>query len=172
MKVLVLGDSITKGVIFDESKQKYVTIENGFVKKIAESFEKLTIDNLSLMGSTVTRGMTTLERLGDELESYDYTVIEFGGNDCDFDWAAVAQDPTIDHQSKTPIMLFKQTYSSLIEKIQSHGSKPIILSLPPIDAQKYFDWVSNGKNSDNILKFLGDKQHIARWQQMYNLAAL
>ncbi|MBE6830962.1 MAG: SGNH/GDSL hydrolase family protein [Ruminococcaceae bacterium] len=46
----------------------------------------------------------------------------------------------------------------------------MLLSLPPIDAQRYFAWISRGLNAENILRFLGDIEYIYRWHEMYNLA--
>ena len=79
MKILVLGDSITKGIVYDDIKKKYVFSDKSFVSLLKQ--DNLEIENVSLMGSTVTKGLQTLERLGSEVGNYDYTAIEFGGND-------------------------------------------------------------------------------------------
>lgn len=167
MKVLVLGDSITKGVIYDDQKQKYVFSDNTFVSMLQK--DKYEIENVSLMGSTVTKGMKTLERLGDEVSKYDYTAVEFGGNDCDYIWSEVAASPDSPHLCKTPIDKFRELYGEIISKIRSYGSKPVIVSLPPIDSDKFYQWIIKGLNEKNICDFLGEKEHLGRWQAMYNL---
>ena len=43
----------------------------------------------------------------------------------------------------------------------------MLVAPPPLDAGKYFGWVSRGLDADAILSFLGDVQHIARWQAGY-----
>lgn len=167
MKVLVLGDSITKGIIYDDAKGKYTFSDNSFVNLLKN--DNLEIENASLMGSTVTKGMKMLERLGDDVSKYDYTAIEFGGNDCNYTWAEVASSPDSAHLCMTPPEKFRSVYEELINKIRSLGSKPIIFSLPPIVSSKFYKWIIRGLNEENIFSFLGDKERLGRWQQFYNL---
>jgi lysophospholipase L1-like esterase len=51
---------------------------------------------------------------------------------------------------------------------------PVLVSLPPLDAEKYFQWIS--KNSDqaqkNILKYIGNISRIYSWHEQYNAAIL
>ena len=51
-----------------------------------------------------------------------------------------------------------------------HGGNPVLLTLPPIDAHRYFNWFTQGENVENILQWLGDIDRIYRWHEMYNLA--
>ena len=75
------------------------------------------------MGSTVTKGLQTLERLGSEVGNYDYTAIEFGGNDCDFVWSEVANSPDSPHLCKTPLEKFRVVYEEIVRKVRALGSK-------------------------------------------------
>ena len=122
------------------------------------------------MGSTVTKGLQTLERLGSEVSNYDYTAIEFGGNDCDFVSSEVADSPDSPHLCKTPLEKFRVVYEEIVRKVRALGSKPVIVSLPPIDSSKFYKWIIRGLNEANISAFLGDKERLGRWQQYYNLA--
>lgn len=167
MKVLVLGDSITKGIVYDDIKGKYVFSDNSFVNLLKS--DNIEIENASLMGSTVTKGMKMLERLGDEVSKYDYTAIEFGGNDCNYTWSEVSASPDSAHFCLTPPEKFRSVYKELVNKIRSLGSKPVIVSLPPIDSSKFYKWIIRGLNEANIFSFLGDKERLGRWQQFYNL---
>ena len=56
----------------------------------------------------------------------------------------------------------------MIELVLENGSKPVLLTLPPIDPKRYFKWVSKGLNAANILAFLGDIQNIFSWQGLYS----
>ena len=85
---------------------------------------------------------------------YDYTVLEFGGNDCDFDWKSVSDDPEAAHICKTPLEAFKQKYARMLETIKRLGGKPIVLNLPPIDSGRYFRWISRNLSPSRILRFL------------------
>jgi len=48
--------------------------------------------------------------------------------------------------------------------------KPILMTLPPIDAHKYFTWFSSKLNREALLHWLGDIDIIYRHQEMYSLA--
>jgi lysophospholipase L1-like esterase len=59
----------------------------------------------------------------------------------------------------------------MITALKAKGIVPVLVSLPPLDAERYFAWVSrNGLNKQNILRWLGDVQHIYRWQERYSNA--
>lgn len=169
LSVCVFGDSVTKGVVFDSVLKKYTLLRDCFANRIMGSFP-VSIRNYSRFGCTVTKGLELLRRHKGELSQYDYTVLEFGGNDCDFNWAEVSAEPEREHRPSTPVELFEHKYAELIEEVKSCGSRPVLLSLPPIDAKRYFAWISKGLNPRAILSWLGDVEHIYRWHERYNLA--
>lgn len=166
--VCVFGDSVTKGVVLDGEK-KYTVLRDSFANMIKSS-ANLVLRNYSRFGYTVSKGLDSLLKHRAELKDYDYIALEFGGNDCDFNWAEVSAAPDGEHQPKTPIDLFVEKYTQMIEAVKHAGSCPALLSLPPIDAQRYFAWISRGLNPANILKWLGDVERIYRWHEMYNIA--
>jgi lysophospholipase L1-like esterase len=168
IKVAVFGDSIAKGIILRSDLNKYGLI-NLDVNKILESQNNIEIDNYSKMGCTVTKGLSIVERHQDKLAEYDAVFLEFGGNDCDFNWAEVSDYPDKNHLSKTPIEEFVEKYTKIIDIIKEHKGNPIALSLPPLNPKKYFKWFSARLNKRNIMRWLGDINMIYRWQEMYNL---
>lgn len=167
--VCVLGDSVAKGVVLDAAHQKYMLLKNSFVHEIQRAAH-LSVKNLAKFGCTIGKGAQILKRHKEELSQYDYTVLEFGGNDCDFNWSKVAADPDAGHEPQTPISEFEQSYCSMIREVRQSGGAPVLLTLPPIVAPRYFAWISQGLNAENILRWLGDVEHIYRWHEMYNLA--
>ncbi|PKM63005.1 MAG: SGNH/GDSL hydrolase family protein [Firmicutes bacterium HGW-Firmicutes-21] len=167
MKVCVFGDSIAKGVIYDEEKKRYAILKDSIVNMVQERTD-IEINNYACFGCTVTKGFNLLEKVEGELKDCEYTFIEFGGNDCDFKWSEVAQNPDINHDCNTPLEVFKEKYKKMIERVWAAGSRPVLITLPPIDSKRFFNWVSKGLNKDNILKFLGDVEHIGRWQSAFN----
>lgn len=80
--------------------------------------------------------------------------MEFGGNDCDFNWKEISEKPLEMHKPKTQIEDFVKIHTETIDKIKAMGKIPVMLSLPPIDAEKYFSRISKGLNAENILKWL------------------
>lgn len=167
--ICIFGDSVAKGVVFDGVVKKYILLKDCCANLI-HSTAGFAVKNYSKFGATVTKGLETMRKHTDELSRYDYVALEFGGNDCDFNWAQVAQEPQADHQPNTPMTLFLQRYRELVREIRKAGGHPVMVSLPPIDAKRYFEWISRGLNGSNILKWLGDVEHIYRWHEMYNLA--
>ena len=169
--ICAFGDSIMKGVIFDGIRGRYTFLKNSFANIFGMS-TGIKIDNYAKFGCTITVGKEIIEKHAAELPGYKYTALEFGGNDCDFDWAAVSERPDDIHLAKTPIADFEVLYSEVIDSVVSSGSRPVLFSLPPLNALRYFSWISKGLNADNILHWLGDVEHIYRWHEMYNLVVV
>ena len=168
-KVCVFGDSLAKGVVFDQVKQKYGLIRDGFVNLACAALQ-LAPKNFSKFGCTVTKGAELVGAHAEELADYDLTVLEFGGNDSDFDWAEIAANPQADHQPKTPIEQFARQYAEIIKTVRANGGTPVLLNLPPVEPQRFFDWVSRGLNAQNILEWLGGRvDFIYRWHESYSI---
>lgn len=168
--ICLFGDSIAKGVSFDASQQKYVLLKNSFPHLLQNDGE-FQISNYSKFGCTVGKGLELVRQKKEKLSAFQYTVLEFGGNDCDFDWQDISDHGEGEYIPKTPLSAFHRAYSQMIDTVRDAGSYPVLLSLPPIDAKRYFEWISRGKSAQNILKWIGDVEHIYRWHEMYNLAA-
>lgn len=172
IKITALGDSLTRGVILND-KERYSILDTSFINIIKEK-PGVSVTNFGKFGSTIDFGQSVIDRHSDEISSSDYTFIEFGGNDCDFDWAGIADCPTTEHRPKTILESFKEQFKKLIERIRALGSKPIIISLPPIDSEYYFSFISRFMNCEqkrNVISWLGgDINVISRWHEMYNRA--
>lgn len=172
MNICVLGDSVARGIVYDEIKHKYSSTKNSF-SKIISNEKHLKIKNLAKFGCTVKKGSELLNSKFTSLSEYSYTLLEFGGNDCDFIWPEIADNPCKVHLSKVPTDKFQDYYEDMISKIKELGSTPVILTLPPIDPNRFFDWASKGLNKKNIMKFLGnDVDFIYRWHETYNKAVI
>lgn len=166
----MFGDSIAKGVIFDAVKQKHVLAKECCVSLFQQATGFL-VRNYSRFGSTILRGREMVKKHIDELPRYSRVVLEFGGNDSDFDWAAVAADPHAVHLPNVELDRFQQTYGDVIDEVRRQGGRPVLTTILPIQADRFFNWISRGLNADNILYWLGgDKTYTYRWQEMYNLA--
>ena len=169
----VWGDSVMKGVVYDENKSKYTLLSENGADKASRKLG-LRLFNRSRMGCTVTKGLQLLKKdLQRPEAACDAALIEFGGNDCDYDWAQVAAHPEQDHQPKTPLPLFIAQLRDMIDLVRQKGMQPVMMTLPPLHAQRYFDFFTrNGLSGDSILRWLGDVQHIYRWHERYNAAVM
>ena len=171
-KITALGDSLTKGVVLTENNRYSVT-EHSYMDIISNELG-LYVENYGKFGCTVDTGSTVLERHKEAIAASDYTFLEFGGNDCDFDWMKIADSPTQEHAPKTILNDFKERFVRLIEKVRNLGSKPIIISLPPILSTPYFSFFSrfmSEEQKENVITWLGGSTDIiSRWHESYNRA--
>lgn len=173
-KIFAFGDSVMKGVVtvpetICKGTVKYKVAEDNFVNTCALRLG-VNIENRSRFGSTILNGLDCIERYFNRIEKGDIVVLEFGGNDCNFDWRAIAADPDGKHEPKLAIPRFVDTYNNVIDRVEEIGAIPVLLSLPELDSQRFFDHVSAGLNGENILRWLeGDVNNIGHWHEQYNL---
>ncbi|MBC1514659.1 SGNH/GDSL hydrolase family protein [Listeria immobilis] len=167
----IWGDSILKGVLFNPEKNRYTLLKNNCIKRASEKLG-VTFQNHSTMGRTIIKGNEILKKDLAKDASNDIAIIEFGGNDCDFNWAEVSENPHLAHIPSTPLDLFEAQLYEMIARLKKLEIQPILMTLPPLHAKRYFQFITrNGLNKENILSFLGgDVQMIYRWQERYSNA--
>jgi len=167
-KILVVGDSLSKGVSLNEEKKRYFFLKNSFVNNLSTALNADVV-NTAKFGSTIKYGA---ERLEAQLTKHnpDIVLIEFGGNDCDFIWDEIAEDPYSDHLPKTPLSEYEKYLIAMIAMVRSAGATPVAMTLPPLNAVDYFKWFTKGskKKADNILKWLEDVSKIYWWHERYS----
>lgn len=169
---MVSGDSISKGVVYDESRSKYVILEDNYVSMLQGKL-KGAMRNTARFGNTLMKGFGNLKR--DVLkEKPDVVLIEYGGNDCDYHWNEIASNPEAEHRPKTDFPDFEQMLLDMIHFLKNQGIIPVLMSLPPLNADNYFKWVSGSQPDaeENIMKFLGSVTKIYWWQERYNSAII
>jgi len=165
-KICIFGDSVGKGVVLDESSGRYGPIDLMAIEPLCSV--KAEVINLSMFGATVTKALSLLDRYTEELTGSDFAILEYGGNDCNFMWNEIAVAPDAAHVCKTPPEIFVQTYKTLIERVRAAGVKPVMTTIPPLHAGRFFRWVSRGIDADAILRWLGGEDMIYRWQEFYS----
>lgn len=167
--ISVWGDSILKGIVRDDTTQGYRVLERNCVNRFAESTGS-TVSNHASFGMTARKAFERICRsvLRTPPLENDIVLIEFGGNDCDFKWNEISETPDMAHDPKTPLAVFSTTLQSIVDAFKSFKISPILMSLPPLEPNRYFEWVSRGLNGKNILKWLDDVNKIYRWQEVYN----
>jgi lysophospholipase L1-like esterase len=167
-KIVVSGDSISKGVIYDDIKKKYTVLEENYVDLLRNKINGI-ICNTSRFGSTLIKG---IQKLKNSIfsEKPDIVLIEYGGNDCDYNWDEIANNPDGIHVPKTDFVVFEDTLIEAINMVKESKSTPVLMNLPPLNADNYLDWVSrnNSEAKMNILKWLGSVTKIYWWQERYN----
>lgn len=165
--VVIFGDSLLQPILID-SGNKYA-VSNAVNWHNIEQKLNIKIDNLSRMGATIKHGYQDLIKY---LETNGYihaAVIEYGGNDCDYNWKRVAFDNKTKHLPRTNINEFEDTLNMMINILKERNVKTILATLPPISSLKYYDWITkNGLNKENIMLHLNDIEVISRHQEYYS----
>lgn len=167
-KAIIWGDSVAKGVIYDEARGRY-TLAPATAASIAAQQLGIEVVNRSRMGATVTEGERMMAQDLARGLTADMAIIEYGGNDCDFDWRQVSEAPDTAHDPKTPAPLFETKIRGMVDTARGAGMEPMLVTLPPILASRYFNFISRGGlDAGNILHWLGDKDHIYRYHERYS----
>jgi len=168
----LFGDSISKGVVIDEALDHYTTTERSFVSQLTVEHPEWDVTSYALFGSTVAKGKSLVMRHAKAVAAADVVVLEYGGNDSDFEWSEIAAHPEAPHEPKTNIADFAATYAEIVQDLKSRGKKIVMLNLPPIDSHKYFDWIARELNGEKILAWLGGADsYIYRFHESYSVAA-
>ena len=120
------------------------------------------------MGATIDAGLKQLDRKLGTCDGDTTVLFCFGGNDCDYDWKAISEDPDGEHLPHTPSEKFIDQSCTAIRKAQSAGARVAMTSLPPLEQERYFSFITRGLSAENVLHWLGDTDHLYRWQEYYN----
>lgn len=171
IKVTVIGDSISKGVIY-ENEQLSIA-ENPAINIIGENLN-YEIENVSSYGQTLKR-IFKKKIIENVIEKRDkkkrnFAVLSIGGNDSDYDWKEVSLSPNENHLPKTPLNEFVSDYEKIIKQLQKNGFEIIVCSITPIKAEWYFNNViCKIANEKNVLEFLhNDLSNLTRHQELFN----
>ncbi len=169
-KIFLIGDSILKGVIYSDEQHKY-KLRAGHEFKSLEQAGFETVRNCSKMGATVTSCAKILERTLSEFDADTTVLFEIGGNDCDYNWDEISNDPSGTFRPNTAPREYMESYCACIRTVQKTGAKTCVSNLVPIDSDKYMAWISRGRNYESIAAWLGDISMLHRWQESYNRMA-
>jgi lysophospholipase L1-like esterase len=167
VKIICFGDSLTRGV-------SYI---NGRLRIIKESYPSLLQQFFSSNPSVtvINKGVFNdnsdllIQRLIKDVisEIPHYVIISIGGNDCNFRWDQVAQNPEKEHQAIVPIDRYQDNVKKIIRTIQESGITPILLTLPPLDPARYYKHIVNqyDKSISHRICMVGGIEH---WHSLYN----
>ncbi len=165
----IFGDSILRGVIYSAEKNSYHLSRDCRYSSLADC--GVEVINNSKMGATIDKGARILRERLQDCTPDTLVLLEYGGNDCAYDWQKISEDPSGRFDPVTPVDAFLQEYTEAIRFAQRRGAKVAVSNLAPIHAEKYMNWISRGKSYENILTWLGDVAHLSRWQEYYSRLA-
>jgi lysophospholipase L1-like esterase len=168
--ILVLGDSVSRGVVLHPQKKRYVFSPRGFIRRLAEQLRPQVCD-LSKFGSTTSHGRSLLDEKFDGLNP-GLVLIEYGSNDCDYPWDAVAKEPYATHLPKLSLRQYAANIRALILSVRERGGIPVLTNLHPLDSQSYFNWFTKNdpERQRATMQWLKNVHNIYWWQEMYSYA--
>lgn len=169
MMLLVAGDSILKGIQIDGQSGRYIVRNTIDYEKASAMKTK----NISSFGCTVSKGLRNISYALVRTQEKAIVLMDFGGNDCDYEWQKVSEYPDLCHIPRTPMPEFQRLYGKLIETVREYDCIPVVTTLPPIDSERYFNWISilDGVCKDALMQWMGTPDFLGEWQSYYSEAA-
>ena len=164
--VYLWGDSIGRGVIYNPERRRYQLAKRRCIRLLQE--QGYQIENHAAMGATILDGFQDL--CATETEPGAVAVVEYAGNDCDLDWNSVAASPDKFHDGRVSLAEFRAMLDAFIGELRRRSLQPVLVTPPPLVSARYQAWVSAGRDSRAISEYLGDPEHIYRWQERYSRA--
>ena len=164
-KIYLWGDSIGKGVVWQPERGRYVLAPGRCEKRLRE--RGVDLECHARMGATVAEGYADFLAASETADGEALAVIEYGGNDCDLDWQAVSEAPEVFHDGRTPLAEFTELMKLFARTARERGFRPVMVLPPPLQSQRYFDWVCRGRDREAVRAYLGDVEHIGRWHGCY-----
>ena len=165
----VFGDSIFKGASYDSASRRCIVNDRMGLNAVAGR-AGLSVRNFSKFGCTITKAWAYVQRMFLGLDS-DIVLMNFGGNDCDFNWKAISEDPSADHLPNTSLDEFVDTYNRMIDFVLERRSLPVVSTLLPVQVDKYIDHVcsARGLDRDGVMAWVGRRGNgLSEHQRSYS----
>ena len=91
-----------------------------------------------------------------------------------FDWKAIASKPSGHHEPQIDLVAYKALYNNKIAQARACGQEPVLVSLPIMDEDRYFAYITRGMSMQErkkVLYWLGGKtERLRNIHAMYNLS--
>lgn len=104
----------------------------------------------------------------------DKTLIIQPESGLQYNWQAIAANPSGQHEPVMDLVAYKAQYTNKIAQARAHGQEPILVSLPIMDENRYFAFITRGMSMQerkNLLYWLGGKtERLRNIHALYNLS--
>ncbi len=167
-RLLLIGDSVAKGVTYEESSGRYSLCSRQFASLRARG---VTVQNQAKMGAGVAHAESILSNPRFVPDETTLVLLSLGGNDSDFAWSEISAAPEKDHQPMVTLSAFAERLRACIRKAQNLGAAVAVTSFVPLDAERYLEQISLGLDRSRILKWLGSRDILYRWHEAYSREA-
>ena len=88
----------------------------------------------------------------------DNLVIIHSESGLQYDWKSIAQNPGGHYEPQMDLVAYKALYVNKIAQTRACGNEPMLVSLPIIDEDRYFAYITRGMRTEerkNVLYWLG-----------------
>ena len=90
-----------------------------------------------------------------------------------YNWKAIALNPSAHHEPKMDLVAYRALYINKIAQARACGQEPVLVSLPIIDENRFFAHITKGMSMQerkNILYWLGGStERLRNIHALYNL---
>ena len=104
----------------------------------------------------------------------DKTLIIQPESGLQYNWQAIAANPSGQHEPVMDLVAYKAQYTNKIAQARAHGQEPVLVSLPIMDENRYFAFITRGMSMQerkNLLYWLGGKtERLRNIHALYNLS--
>lgn len=175
MKLVVFGDSILKGVITIPNSDKLFDVTENDSLSLAQKELAFELDNRSIYGNITSKGLVKLQKFFEKGGEADFCIIEFGSNDCDYDWnifkPGAELPPASEIKQKVPLAEYLENLKQMVELCRSNKVTPLMMGLIPYVCDDWFKTIIKGQNEAAILDFLGgNPEQLCKNQLIYKNA--
>lgn len=174
--IIAWGDSILKGAVSNGETKDFEILEENCLAIVARDLG-LEVTNKSVYGATIEKLQHVQQKNMRALLSAEIGIIEAGDNDCDYDWGEVCQNVAAGKQnveavsSKCPPAQFERILAEMVATARENKITPVIMTPPPLVADRWFKNICIGNNEKFILEFLNnDVQNLYQTQMLYALS--
>lgn len=169
MKLVCLGDSVTRGVSFVQGRLRI--LKNNYPAMLENSLNnagEVEVVNKGVFNDNSDGLVSRLQK--DVLNVMpDVVLVEIGGNDCNFRWNEVALKPDSAHDAIVPLERYIANLTNLVNTCRQEGILPVLLTILPLDPVRYYQSISQqyGSSIAHWINLCGGIEH---WHGMYNRA--
>lgn len=167
--IVVFGDSILKGVVTNPESDRIFDITDNDSLTLAQKELGFDLDNRSIYGNIITKGQAKFNKWLEKGGKADICIIEFGGNDCDYDWIPISQNPAGEFSQKVPLKEYLHILDEMVKSCRATKIIPVLMTMPALVADRWLETVSKGLDREKNLEFLGgDYGKLYRNHEIYN----
>ena len=163
-KIYIYGDSLLKATVPDVDFHYHFHIN-----EVMQRYQTKLVEvvNRSKMGATIRKGLSLVRHDLDRGLEARYALVSYGGNDSDFDWAAIDADPEADHRPNTELPEFADTLHETLDALRQGGVQPVMMTLPPLTGAVSGLPVPGQSAAGPHSGLAGEPQMIYRHQELY-----